>query len=97
MACIASKFSHLPERQIQKAVQCIIETMTNALEQGQRIEIRGFGAFSVKCIKERKARNPKTGESLITPASLKVHFKQGVKLKARVNASKDKIIKECIR
>ncbi|MBX9704280.1 MAG: integration host factor subunit beta, partial [Silvanigrellaceae bacterium] len=83
IASLSSKFSHLPERQIKEAIDCIIETMINALSQGQRIEIRGFGAFSIKNIKERNARNPKTGERVLTPASFKVHFKQGLELKER--------------
>ncbi|MBX9702899.1 MAG: integration host factor subunit beta [Silvanigrellaceae bacterium] len=94
IASLSSKFSHLPEREIKEVVDCIIETMVNALEEGQKIEIRDFGVFSIKNMKERNARNPKTGETVLTPASRKVHFKQGLGLKKRINASKNKIVEE---
>ena len=91
MAILASKLSHLPEDKVKKAVKCIIDTMANTLAEGQRIEIRNFGAFAIKQTKERQTRNPKNGEKFLTPPTLKVHFKPGIELKERVNASRNKI------
>ena len=66
------------------AVNVIIDTMQDALGRGERIEIRGFGAFSLHERKARTGRNPKTGEAVEIPTCYKVHFKPGKALRERV-------------
>ena len=65
-----------------EAVDCLFEAMREQLIEGNRIEIRGFGAFTVKDTKAKPAaRNPKTGEMIYVPARRKTHFKPGRVLK----------------
>jgi len=66
------------------AINITIDTMQNALGRGERIEIRGFGAFSLHERKARTGRNPKTGEAVEIPTCYKVHFKPGKALRERV-------------
>ena len=61
---IAAKQSHLPAKDVELAVKQILEIMSDALAQGQRIEIRGFGSFSLHFRPPRQGRNPKTGETV---------------------------------
>jgi integration host factor subunit beta len=66
--------------------------MSEALIQGKRIEIRGFGSFSLHFRPPRRAHNPKTGQKVVTEAKYSPHFKPGKELRERVNASKDKTL-----
>ena len=80
----------LPERQIRDvevALNCMLRQMADALAQGQRIEIRGFGSFDLHRRPPRIARNPKSGEGINLPAKVVVHFKPGKEMRERVNAS----------
>lgn len=77
--------SELTQEDTAAAVSTIIETMTAAIGRGGRIEIRGFGAFSLHERKARTGRNPKTGEAVEIPTCYKVHFKPGKELRERVN------------
>jgi len=71
-------------------VDSLFETMREMLSDGQRIEIRGFGAFSVKATKPKPAaRNPKTGEIVYVPARRKTQFKPGKVLKAAMEKSRE--------
>jgi integration host factor subunit beta len=82
----------LPERQlgdVESAVNCLLKHMADALAQGQRIEIRGFGCFDLHHRPPRSARNPKTGEAVQMPAKVALHFKPGKDMKDRVNAARD--------
>lgn len=81
---IAAKQSHLPAKDVELAVKQILEIMSDALAQGQRIEIRGFGSFSLHFRPPRQGRNPKTGESLTIPAMKLAAFRAGKGLKERV-------------
>lgn len=67
------------------AVRTIIERMSQTMEQGDRIEIRGFGSFSLRKRMVRTARNPKTGENLTIGPKAVVHFKPGKQLRALVD------------
>jgi integration host factor subunit beta len=67
------------------AVNVIIDTMQNALGRGERIEVRGFGAFSLHERKGRIGRNPKTGEVVEIPTKFVPHFKPGKELRERVD------------
>jgi len=65
--------------------------MSSALEKGERIEIRGFGSFSVRQMKAKQGRNPKTGETVQVAQRSSIHFKPGLELRNRVKDSKHSI------
>jgi len=71
--------------EIEQAVHALLEQMSKALSTGQRIEVRGFGSFSLHYRKARVGRNPKTGETVQLPAKYSPHFKPGKELRERVN------------
>ncbi len=81
---------HLAQKDVELAVKCIIEKMNQALSSGERIEIRGFGSFSLHLRPPRMGRNPKTGESVALAKKYVPHFKPGKELRDRVDASRDK-------
>lgn len=81
------KFPELNENDVALALDCILKMMSDALGQGERIEIRGFGSFSLRHRPARIARNPKTGETVNLPAKAAMHFKPGKEMRDRVNAS----------
>lgn len=87
IANISQQLSSIPEKEITRAVNAIIEQMTAALCKGNRIEIRGFGSFSLRYRPPRKAHNPKTGEKLVTEPKYAIHFKPGKELRIHVNAN----------
>ena len=78
--------AQLPVRDIELAVKTMIEHMSQTLAQGRRIEIRGFGSFSLHYRAPRIGRNPKTGESVGLSGKYVPHFKPGKNLRERVNA-----------
>jgi integration host factor subunit beta len=82
---IACKQSHLSYADVEVSVKTLIEQMVQTLGCGGRIEVRGFGSFSVRTRKPRNGRNPKTGEAVSIPARRTPHFKAGKQLKARVD------------
>ncbi len=82
----------LPLRDIQLTVNTIIDTMIKTLTNGERIEIRGFGSFSLHYRKPRMGRNPKTGTIVAINENYVPHFKPGKNLKKRVNESTEKSI-----
>ena len=84
---IAEQNPHLYMRDVEKIVNVIFEEMTKALARGNRIELRDFGAFSVKHREARKGRNPRTGETVDVDAKSLPHFKLGKRLHERLNAS----------
>ncbi|MBT3197996.1 MAG: integration host factor subunit beta [Gammaproteobacteria bacterium] len=79
------KLPHLAYTDVEIAVKSIIESMTKTLGEGQRIEIRGFGSFSLHHRPARMGRNPKTGESVALEEKYVPHFKPGKDLRERVN------------
>ncbi len=81
---LAAEQEQLPHKDIEEAVKKILECMTRALAAGERIEIRGFGSFSLHYRPPRTGRNPKTGESVALPAKRVPHFKPGKELRERV-------------
>lgn len=83
---ISKEQGHLAYRDIELAVKCILEQMSQALASGERIEIRGFGSFSLHFRPPRQGRNPKTGESVALSGKYVPHFKPGKELRERVNA-----------
>ena len=68
--------------------------MNNALEEGQRIEIRDFGCFDLRYRAPRNAHNPKTGKKVVTLPKYTLHFKPGKELRERVDAGKNKPLKK---
>ena len=83
---IAAAQQNLLLKDIELSVNHMIDFMSNALASNQRIEIRGFGSFSLRHRPPRRAHNPKTGERVFTEAKYSPHFKPGKDLKERVNA-----------
>jgi integration host factor subunit beta len=85
---LAKKQAHLALKDVDLAVDCIIEQMCQAVIASDRIEVRGFGAFSLHYHPARVGRNPKTGESLNLSAKYLLHFKPGKELRDRVDESR---------
>lgn len=85
---LARKQSHLPFGDVQAAVKVLLDRMCLSLTQGERIEIRGFGSFSLHFRPERMGRNPKTGEQVALPGKYAPHFKPGKLLRTSVNKGK---------
>lgn len=84
---IAKEQSHLAYRDIELAVKCMLEQMSQTLSSGERIEIRGFGSFSLHYRPPRQGRNPKTGSSVVLSGKHVPHFKPGKELRDRVNSA----------
>lgn len=85
---IIEKQESLSRRDVEASVNTILECLSNSLGQGDRIEIRGFGSFSLHYRPPRKAHNPKTGARVYTEAKYTPHFKPGKELRERVNESR---------
>ena len=88
---IAKEQNHLAYRDVELAVKCMFEQMSQALSSGDRIEIRGFGSFSLHYRSPRQGRNPKTGESVALAGKYVPHFKPGKELLERVNNTRNEI------
>ena len=83
---LVEKQPHLAHRDVELAVKAVLERMADAFEKGDRIEIRGFGSFSLHYRPARVGRNPKTGESVAVEDKFSPHFKPGKELKERVDS-----------
>jgi len=86
IACLAEKYPQLVIKDVDLAVKTILDAMSDALSVGQRIEIRGFGSFSLNCRPPRIGRNPKSGDKVMVPEKRAPHFKPGKELRERVDA-----------
>ncbi len=86
---ISRNQDQLPHRDIELAVKTIINCMTQALSTGERIELRGFGSFSMRYRKPRIGRNPKSGIAVNINERYVPHFKPGKNLKNKVNKGTD--------
>ncbi len=84
---IAARQDQLSAKDIELAVKLVLEYMSQALASGERIEIRGFGSFSLHYRAPRVGRNPKTGESVELEGKYVPHFKPGKEMRDRVNES----------
>ncbi len=82
---LASRFPQLVAKDADYAVKMILDEMTAALVRGDRIEIRGFGSFSLNHRPPRVGRNPKSGEKVMVPEKRVPHFKAGKELRERVD------------
>jgi integration host factor subunit beta len=93
IAILASRYPQLATRDTDFAVKTVLDAMTNALANGQRIEIRGFGSFSLSERSPRVGRNPKSGEKVMGPAKRVPHVKAGKELRERVDMAYDQEVK----
>ena len=82
---LADKNPHLFQRDIERIVATVLDEISTALSKGDRVELRGFGAFSVKNRDSRVGRNPRTGESVFVSRKSVPFFKAGKHLRVRLN------------
>jgi integration host factor subunit beta len=84
---LAMEQPQLAYRDVELAVKGLLERMSEALERGERIEVRGFGSFSLHHRPARIGRNPKTGDAVNVPDKYVPHFKPGKEMRERVDQS----------
>lgn len=89
VARVAERRPDLAAKDVDAAVSAIFDEISDALVRGDRVELRGFGAFSVKDREARTARNPRTGEPVEVPAKRLPAFKPGKELRERLNKGSD--------
>jgi integration host factor subunit beta len=82
---IAERNPHLYQRDVEHVVNAILDEIVDALSKGDRVELRGFGAFSVKNRPARTGRNPRTGETVIVEEKHVPFFKTGKDMRERLN------------
>lgn len=82
---IAEQNPHLYQRDVENIVNAILDTIVGALASGDRVELRGFGAFSVKRREARRGRNPRTGEAVSVAEKAIPVFKTGKEMRLRLN------------
>ena len=82
---ISSQNPHLYDRDIEKVINAILDDMVEALRRGDRVELRGFGAFSVRLREARQGRNPRTGAAVAIGNKAVPSFKTGKDMRARLN------------
>ncbi|MBO33876.1 MAG: integration host factor subunit beta [Rhodospirillaceae bacterium] len=85
IAYLAEKNPHLYQRDVERIVTTIFDEIASALAEGDRVELRGFGAFSVKQRYARVGRNPRTGEVVNVAAKRVPYFKTGKQLREKLN------------
>src|SRR5271154_4742678 len=85
IAKLASENPHLTQKDVERVIGVILDKVTQALEEGGRVELRGFGAFSVRGRPARSGRNPRTGEAVKVRAKNVPFFKAGKELRVRLN------------
>jgi integration host factor subunit beta len=84
---LAAHNPHLFQRDVERIVTTVFEEIAAALERRDRVELRGFGAFSVRTRDARVGRNPRTGEEVAVPEKLAPYFKTGKELRERLNGA----------
>ena len=89
IARLSKRYSHLYQRDIEVLVNTVFDEISKALAEGNRVELRGFGAFSVRARPARSGRNPRTGATVQVRAKAVPFFKSGKELRERLNASGD--------
>ena len=85
IAYLAEQNPHLYQRDVERIVTTVFDEITSALSRGDRVELRGFGAFSIKQRGSRIGRNPRTGEAVQVVAKSVPYFKTGKNLRAKLN------------
>ncbi len=86
ISALAEEYPHLTQRDIERVVGVVFDSIIGALETGGRVELRGFGAFSVRGRSARPGRNPRTGATVQVRAKAVPFFKSGKELRNRLNA-----------
>jgi len=86
ISLLSEKSPTFLEDDVAIAVQAILDSISRVLENGNRVEIRGFGSFGLNYRPSRKGRNPKSGEPVLVPPKFAPHFKAGKELKSRVDS-----------
>ena len=79
---------HLTRQDVERVVAVVFESISQTLEKGARVELRGFGAFSVRHRKSRSGRNPRTGGDVFVPQKHVPFFRTGKDLRARIDATR---------
>ena len=92
VALLAERFGQLTQRDTEFAVKTILDGMSESLARGHRIEIRGFGSFSVNERPPRMGRNPRSGEQVLIPQKRVPHFKPGKALRESVDQPEDEVL-----
>ena len=85
---VAQHINWLSEKDVNEACNYILEYISNALANGDRVELRDFGTFSLHYHAPRRAINPKTGEVVLTDEKYSIHYKPGKKLRQDIDESK---------
>lgn len=85
IARLAAANPHLYQRDVERIVSTIFDEISEALARGDRVELRGFGAFSVKARSSRVGRNPRTGEAVQVAEKFTPYFKTGKQLREKLN------------
>jgi integration host factor subunit beta len=89
---LAARFSQLTHRDAEHAVKTLLDAMSETLVRGNRIEIRGFGSFSINRRPPRMGRNPRSGESVAIPEKRVTHIKPGKALRESVDARTEEML-----
>ncbi|MFN4090726.1 MAG: integration host factor subunit beta [Alphaproteobacteria bacterium] len=89
IARLTERNPHLYQRDVERIVSTIFEEIASALGRGDRVELRGFGAFSVRRREARAGRNPRTGDAVQVEAKQAPFFKAGKELRERLNTAAD--------
>lgn len=85
---LSKKFPHLYQRDVEKIVACVLGEIAKSLTDGGRVELRGFGAFSVRKRDARVARNPKNGQEVRIGERFAIYFRTGKELREKINNKK---------
>ena len=83
---LLNKYPHLYQRDVETLVNTILSELSDSIASGRRVELRGFGSFSLRHREARAARNPKNGEIVQVGARSSIYFRPGKELKEKVNA-----------
>jgi integration host factor subunit beta len=91
---LAERFGQLTHRDAEFAVKALLEAMSDALARGHRIELRGFGSFTISHRPPRMGRNPRSGEKVAIPEKRVPHFKPGKALREEVDQGTPKLLEQ---
>ena len=86
---LSDTYPNFLKKDLERFFDCFLDEIKNALNRGERVEIRGFGALSVHRQKPRLSRNPRTGQKIFTPEKKTIHFKMSKELFNKVNEKKN--------